>query len=57
MMDFLEKYIRTIPDFPKRGIQFKDITTLLKEPIAFRKVIKHFANYYRSKGITKVVGI
>ncbi|MDQ7065655.1 MAG: adenine phosphoribosyltransferase [candidate division KSB1 bacterium] len=36
-MQDLARYIRTVPDFPKAGIQFKDITTLLKDPEAFRR--------------------
>lgn len=53
----LSKYIRNIPDFPKKGIQFKDITTLLKEPEALRAVAEILADKYRDKGITKVAGI
>ena len=53
----LSKYIRNIPDFPKKGIQFKDITTLLKEPEALRTVAEILADKYRDKGVTKVAGI
>ncbi len=55
-MDF-EKYIRDIPDFPKEGIIFKDITTLLIDKDAFRSVIDKIAIPYRGVGIEKVVGI
>ena len=55
-MDF-EKYIRDIPDFPKKGIIFKDITTLLSDPEAFRGVIDRMAGRYRGRGIGKVIGI
>lgn len=40
-------YIRTIPDFPKPGIQFRDITPLLKSPAAFGETIRRFADHFR----------
>ena len=49
--------IRNIPDFPKQGIVFRDITTLLQDPAAFRKANDCFFDHYRSKKIDKVVGI
>jgi len=52
-----EKYIRDIPDFPQKGIVFKDITTLLIDKDAFRSVIDKIAIPYRGVGIEKVVGI
>jgi adenine phosphoribosyltransferase len=52
----LEKYIRNIPDWPKEGVQFKDITTLWKEPEAFRESTDILAGRYTDKGITKVFG-
>jgi len=55
-MDLL-KYIRNVPDWPKKGIQFKDITTLCKAPEAFKEACNQLANYYRGKGITKVAAI
>lgn len=56
IMDLKSK-IRTIPHFPKQGIMFRDITTLLKDPQAFRYVIDHFVQRYANRGIDKVVGI
>jgi len=53
----LKEYIRDVPDFPKPGILFKDITTLLKHPEAFRETINQLADRYRNTGITKVIGI
>jgi len=53
----LKSKIREIPDFPKKGILFYDITTLLKEADAFRHIIEKLVNYYRDEGITKVIGI
>ncbi len=56
-VDSLRESIRNIPDFPKKGIQFKDITTLIKHPDLFKKVLDLLASVYQSKGITKVAGI
>lgn len=53
----LKDYIRDIPDFPKKGIVFKDITTLLKDPAAFRAAIDEMATAFKGKGIQKVCGI
>ena len=53
----LKKYIRSIPDFPKPGILFRDITTLLTNPQAFKQSIDRLAERFKNQGITKVVGI
>ena len=53
----LKKLIREVPDFPKEGINFKDITTLLKSHDAFNEVIKEIVSEFKDKGITKVVGL
>ena len=53
----LKKYIRDIPDFPKKGILFKDITTLLKEGKIFQSVIDKLYERYKDKKIDKVVAI
>lgn len=52
-----EKYIRQIPDFPKPGIQFKDVTPLLSEGKAFRSVTEVLRQSMQSDGIQKIVGI
>jgi adenine phosphoribosyltransferase len=49
--------IRNIPDFPVKGIQFKDITTTLKQPVLFRQITDEFAVHYTGLGITKIVAI
>jgi adenine phosphoribosyltransferase len=54
---YLEKSIRTIPDFPKPGILFRDITTLLKDKKAFKLAVDEIVEQYRDKKIDKVVGI
>ncbi len=56
-MNNLENYIRNIPDFPVKGIQFKDITTLLKERDAFSTAVDYMYAPYRTHDITKIVGI
>jgi len=51
----LENYIRNIPDFPKKGIQFKDITTLLSDRKAFKATINSLAKMLKDKEIDYVV--
>jgi adenine phosphoribosyltransferase len=53
----LKKRIRNVPDFPTKGIQFKDITTLLSDPASFQQVIDLMAHRHFAKGIEAVVGI
>jgi adenine phosphoribosyltransferase len=53
----LENSIRNVPDFPQKGILFKDITTALKNPEIFRFIIDRLYHQYKDRGITKVVGI
>jgi adenine phosphoribosyltransferase len=53
----LKKYIRDIPDFPKEGIIFKDISTLLKDPKAFKKSINTLAKKFKKERVKYVVGI
>ncbi len=53
----LSEKIRTIPDFPKPGILFRDITTLLKDPEAFRYVVDTLAERYLDKKIDVIVAI
>ena len=55
-MDY-KALIREIPDFPKPGILFYDITTLLKDPQGYRAVIDDFTERYRNERIGKIVGI
>jgi adenine phosphoribosyltransferase len=53
----LKKEIREIQDYPKEGINFKDITTLIKNPKALNFVIDSVVEEFRDKGVTKVVGL
>jgi len=56
-MEDLKKLIRDVPDFPKKGIIFKDITPLIADPKAYQKAINSFAKRYDNKGIDKIVSI
>lgn len=53
----IKSLIRTIPHYPKPGIQFRDITTLLKDPLGFRMVIDTLSQHYSDKKIDKIAGI
>ncbi|MFX0101589.1 MAG: adenine phosphoribosyltransferase [Candidatus Hodarchaeota archaeon] len=55
--DYYLKLIRNVPDFPKKGIQFKDITTLIKDPDGLKNSIDDIVAAYKDKGIQKVAGI
>ena len=53
----IKSLIRTIPHYPKQGIQFRDITTLLKDPIGFHMVVDALAHHYANQKIDKIAGI
>ncbi len=53
----LKKEIREIPDYPKEGINFKDVTTLFKNKEAMKYVTDTISDNFKGKGITKVVGL
>jgi adenine phosphoribosyltransferase len=53
----LKSKIRSIPDFPKKGVIFRDITPVLQDPKAFRFLIEELIKPYKNKKIDKVVGI
>ncbi len=53
----LEKSIRNIPDFPKAGILFRDVTTLIQNRDAFKKSVDLLVKKYKGKGFDKVVGV
>lgn len=56
-LEELKTLIRDVPDFPSKGIVFRDLTTMLKNGEALQLVGKELADLYRDKGVTKVVGI
>lgn len=49
--------LRNVPDFPIPGIQFKDVSTLFKNPACINEMLEEMVRLYKDKGITKVVGI
>ena len=49
--------LRCIPDFPKKGINFRDVTTLYKNPECMKIMVDEMYELYKEKGITKIVGI
>ncbi|MCF0198722.1 MAG: adenine phosphoribosyltransferase [Bacteroidaceae bacterium] len=55
--EILLKNLRNVPDFPIPGIQFKDVTTLFKDPECLRIMVDEIYELYKDKGITKVVGL
>jgi adenine phosphoribosyltransferase len=57
MIDAVRARIRDVPDFPKKGIVFKDITPVLADPKLFREVVDAFAARWKGERIDKVVGI
>ena len=52
----LEDYIANVPDFPEKGIQFKDITPMLNDPDAYKEAIERLAEFGRKVGANKVMG-
>lgn len=56
-MPELKKYIRSVADFPKKGIMFRDITTLLLNPEGLKLALEQLYDAAKGKGVTKVVGI
>jgi len=53
----IKSRIRTVPHYPKQGVMFRDITTLLKDPVGFRVTITELANRYAGVKIDRVAGI
>ena len=57
MLEMLRAAVRDVPDFPKKGIVFKDITPVLKDPVLFRASIDLFLERCRGREIDKIVGV
>ena len=55
--EYLLSNLRSIPDFPKKGINFRDVTTLFKDAKALEVMEDELYELYKDKGITKVVGL
>ena len=56
-MEYIKSKIRDVVDFPQKGIIFKDLTTVFKDPRALHIIGWDLSQLYRDKGVTKVVGI
>lgn len=56
-MDDLKALIREVPDFPREGILFYDITTLLKDPLGLRMTVDRFVWFFADHEVDKVVGM
>jgi adenine phosphoribosyltransferase len=56
-LEDLKKLIREVPDFPKPGILFYDITTLLKDPIGLHRAVDALADHYVGRKVDRVIGI
>lgn len=56
-MENLKKYIRSVPDFPKPGIKFYDITTLLIDPDGFKKALDEMESFVKPLGVFKIISI
>ncbi|MEI6143051.1 MAG: adenine phosphoribosyltransferase [Mariniphaga sp.] len=56
-LDNIKKSIRNIPDFPKPGIHFKDVTSAYQDAKIFNIISEEIFKYYQNEGITKVIGI
>ncbi len=56
-MDDIKKMTRDIPDFPKKGIMFRDITTAVKDPVTMKKIIDYIADEFKNEKIDYVAGI
>lgn len=54
--NLIKNSIATVVDFPIKGIQFRDITSLIENPEAFKETINDFVAQFKDKGITKIVG-
>lgn len=49
--------LRSIPDFPKKGINFRDVTTLYQDAACLKEMLDELESLYKDKGITKIVGV
>ncbi len=56
-MEYIKKHVRDVVDFPQKGVIFKDLTTVFKDPRALHIIGWDLGQLYRDKGVTKVVGI
>jgi adenine phosphoribosyltransferase len=57
MNELIKSKIRTIPNWPKQGVMYRDITTLLKDPVGFKETVNALNKRYKLKNIDVIVGI
>lgn len=57
LAEHVRSAVRDVPDFPKPGILFKDITPVLQDGSLFNRITKYFAERFEQRGVTKIVGI
>ena len=55
--ELLMQHLRCIPDWPKKGVNFRDVTTLFTDAACLKEINKEMFDLYKDKGITKIVGI
>jgi adenine phosphoribosyltransferase len=55
--ELIKQHVRNVPDFPKKGIMFRDITTVFKDAACLHELAEGMCEMYKDKGITKVLGI
>lgn len=55
--EVLLQNLRSIPDWPIKGVNFRDVTTLFKNPASLKEICDEMYDLYKDKGITKIVGI
>ena len=53
----LKNYLRVIPNFPKKGIMFQDIFSLIENPVLLKKIISEITKVIKKEKITKIIGI
>lgn len=56
-LEFIKSKIRTIPNFPKQGVMYRDVTTLFQDPNGIKKVVDIFYNKYKNNGVDIIAGI
>ncbi|WP_018693170.1 adenine phosphoribosyltransferase [Algicola sagamiensis] len=55
-LEIIKNSIKTVPNYPKEGIMFRDVTSLMQDPAAFRLTIEQLVHHYQDQGFTKIVG-
>ncbi len=56
-MDEIRRLVREVPDFPKKGIVFRDITPVLEDPVALKRIVDLLAKRYAGRNVARILGI